>query len=138
MQLRSVTVIALVLVTGLATFACTGGGGGSESDTQSNGSGGNGAPTCASTGKRICERACACGNGSECQTGIPNSFGTFTTLTWSDFADCEAGYAVSRCKEGGSPAVDYAACASAIDAATCQGDVFVVPSGCEAPRDAGK
>ncbi len=127
MALRWSLVGGTLLVIALAMPACSGGGesGGSE-----------GPPGCASTGKRICERACACGN-SECKTGYANSFGSFTTFTWSDRADCEGAYSVSRCKNGGSPAVDYAACSTNVEATQCNGDVFVVPSQCEAPKDAG-
>jgi len=132
MRFRSLLVGGSLLVTGLALPACSSG------TASTSGTGGDGAASCASSGKRICERACACGSASKCKTGIPNSFGSFTTLTWSDYGDCEGGYAVSRCKNGGSPAVDYAACTTTVDATACQGDVFVVPASCEAPKDAGK
>lgn len=93
---------------------------------------------CSSSGKQVCARACACGNGSECKTGYANDLGSFTTFTWSDRSDCEVGYAGSRCKNGGA-GIDFAACKAAVDSTSCNADVFVVPASCEASKsDAGK
>lgn len=124
MQLRSVLLGGTFVVTGLVIAACSS----SDDDTDD---------ACTSSGKRVCERACACGSGSECKTGYANDFGSFTTFTWSDRADCEAGYAGMRCKNGGPAGVDYGACTTAIDSTSCNADVFVVPASCEAPRNDG-
>jgi hypothetical protein len=127
MQFRSVLVGGSIFVAGLVVAACSGGSDG----------GGDATSKCSASGKRVCERACACGGGSKCKTGYRTAYGS-ATLTWSDVGDCEAGYAGSRCKKGDSPAVDYGVCMTKIDAAMCDGDVFVVPTECEEPRDSGQ
>lgn len=121
-QLRSVLIGGAIVISGFVIPACS-----SSSDDSDD--------ACTRSGKRVCERACACGS-SECKTGYANSFGSFTTFTWSDRSDCEAGYAGSRCKNGGA-GIDFDACLSAIDSTACNGDVFVVPASCEAPKDGG-
>jgi hypothetical protein len=138
MQLRSMLVGGSIVISGLAMPACSGSGVSDPGDGGTSGGGGDGASSCVSAGKRICERACTCGSAPKCKTGFRNAYGSFATFTWSDAPDCEGNYAVSRCKNGGSPTVDYAACTTAVDAAACEGDVFVVPSACEAARDGGK
>ena len=113
-----VSACSIVLVSLAA--ACSSGGSGETS----------GGP-CESAGKRICERACACGTGTSCKTGFQTRF------EWSDRADCEGNYAVSRCSNGGPAGVDLAACESAVNAASCTDDVLVVPTVCEPARDGG-
>lgn len=128
------TLIAATTLT-LTVAACSGG-----SDTTGTSSGAStnaGGTTCESTGKRICERACACGTDGKCKTGFKGAAGATTTLTWSDQADCEAAFAGSRCRNGGPAGVDYLRCDADITAASCEADVFVDPSSCEAKKDGG-
>lgn len=113
------------------TFALVACGG----DDSSSG-GGASTGTCASAGTKICERACACGQNGECKTGVQGSAGV-TTFTWSDLADCKGGYVGLACQGSGPPGVDFAACESAVTAASCDKDVFVVPKACDSPKDGG-
>ena len=113
-----------IVITGLS--ACTSGGSGETSASDG---------PCETAGRKICERGCACG--AECKTGFQTNFGGATTFTWSDQADCEGNYVTSRCRNGGDPAVDYAACLDAVNAATCTDESLVVPTACEPPRDGG-
>jgi len=117
--------------------ACSSGSGVGVGDGGASGT--VGAATCESAGKRICERACACGSSpTTCKTGFRNSFGSFASFTWSDAADCEGDHAVNRCRPGGRGPSDLAACASEIESTACDGDVFVLPAACEPlPKDAG-
>jgi hypothetical protein len=115
--------------------ACSGSG--DSTGTTSGATTGGGATTCESTGKRICERACACGTDGKCKTGFKGSAGASTILTWSDQADCEAAFAGTRCAKGGPAGVDYAKCEADITAAACEADAFVDPPSCEAKRDGG-
>jgi hypothetical protein len=82
----------------------------------------------------MCERACACG---PCKTAHQGASGGQVTLTWSDVEDCKAAYVGLACQDGGPPGVDFAACTSAVDAASCSGDTFVVPKTCDPPKKDG-
>jgi hypothetical protein len=119
----------MISVAVLGAVACS-----SDGD-DSSGGGGSSGPRCPSAGTRICERACKCG--PECKTGFQTSFGGATIFTWSDDGDCRMNYAGSRCSKDNAAQVDWAACESAIAAASCTGDAFVVPSVCEPPKDGG-
>ncbi|HVH44714.1 MAG TPA: hypothetical protein VM925_20315 [Labilithrix sp.] len=119
--------IVVIVVGTVIVTACSGGSGDEGEGATS---------ACATAGTRICERACSCGSGTSCKTGFQGRYGT-TTFTWSDLSDCKGNYAVSRCRNGGPAGVDFAACESAVAAASCTGDVFAVPQSCEPPRDGG-
>jgi hypothetical protein len=128
----SISHVAATVVTALV-IACSGGSG--STDTSSGASTGADGVTCESTGKKLCERACACG--AECKTAFKGPSGAVTTFTWSDQGDCEAAFAGSRCRNGGPAGVDYNRCDADIAAAACESEAIVDPASCEANKDAG-
>jgi hypothetical protein len=129
--LSSIAASVLSLLCVLGT-ACEGG----DNKSESQGGGGATSGTCASAGTKMCERACACGTDGTCKTGSQGSLGS-TTLTWDNLEDCKGAYVGLACRGSGPPGVDFAACESAVTAAACTGDVFVVPKICDPPKDGG-
>lgn len=135
LKLRSRSVPAAFALSALSALmvACSGGEG--DAGSSSGASTATGAPTCESTGKHLCERACSCG--AKCKTAFKGAGGAVTTLTWSDQGDCEAAFGGSRCRNGGPAGVDYARCDADITAAVCESEAIVDPSSCEAKKDGG-
>lgn len=73
-------------------------------------------PSCESAADKICAAACACTNANdECIVGDETFLATF-----DDESDCLGWFKVLGCAAGADEAQpDWAACASAIDAAMC-------------------
>lgn len=117
----------------LVVIACSGGADNANANSET--SAGGSAATCESTGKKLCERACACG--PKCKTAFRGASGAVTTLTWSDRGDCEAAFVGSRCGSGGPVGVDYTQCDADIASAACESEAFVDPASCETRKDAG-
>ena len=117
----------LLLVVSAAAAACGGSGGG-------NAGGGNGQSTCQSTFGSLCQRACDCGAG-KCREVVIADSGATASLSWPTLQECSNFYSVFVCGSGsGSAPVDYAACSSAVSAASCaqgvDGPGIALPAAC--------
>ncbi len=101
----------------------------------------SGASPCEEAHSLLCQRACDCRSGEGCAARSEGDGGA-VTISFDNLADCRSLYITLGCSGGGDDKIDFPACTTALEAATCQdppdaeGGALILPAVCDAPDDA--